>query len=197
MAYSDFTIAKIKNNLGLTLVESMGVFNSIHTYLPSSRLEELVAESLPYVLARSSEKARSELIVSPVLMELRNIRNSEITVFSGEDFNVDPSRGLNGTFDFLVTRSTEKYEVEAPAIVLVEAKKSDLASGVPQCIAEMYAAQEFNRIQGEEVSTIYGCVTSALAWKFIKLEGEVVTIDLMEYYIPPVDKILGILYSMV
>jgi hypothetical protein len=34
--------------------------------------------------------------------------------------------------------------VEAPAIVIVEAKKSDIKSGLGQCIAEMVAAQRFN-----------------------------------------------------
>jgi hypothetical protein len=40
----------------------------------------------------------------------------------GKDFTVDASVGLNGVCDFLISRSPEQLEIEAPAIVLVEAK---------------------------------------------------------------------------
>jgi hypothetical protein len=36
-------------------------------------------------------------------------------MFSGEDFNVDESQGLNGRCDFLISRSTEQLAIEAPA----------------------------------------------------------------------------------
>lgn len=62
-----------------------------------------------------------------------------------------------------------------------------------QCIAEMVAAQRFNQQQGNEIKTIYGAVTTGTAWKFIKLAEQVVFIDLSDYYIKEVDKILGIL----
>jgi hypothetical protein len=73
-----------------------------------------------------TEKARSEVIINPVLLEVRRILNLQISVFSGEEFNVDVSVGLNGVCDFLISRSPEQLTVEAPAIVVVEAKKSDL-----------------------------------------------------------------------
>jgi hypothetical protein len=38
-------------------------------------------------------------------------------------------------------------------------------------------------------------VTSGTNWKFLKLEGNVVEIDLVEYYLTDVKKILGILAS--
>jgi hypothetical protein len=65
-----------------------------------------------------------------------------------------------------------------------------------QCVAEMVAAQIFNLNEGKEILTIYGCVTSGKLWQFIKLEGSDVTIDVNEYQIVPVERILGILKWM-
>jgi hypothetical protein len=59
----------------------------------------------------------------------------------------------------------------------------------------MVAAQIFNEREGNEILVIYGAVTSGTNWKFLKLEGKVVEIDLVEYYLTDVNKILGILAS--
>jgi hypothetical protein len=80
-------------------------------------------------------------------------------------------------------------------MMLVEAKKEDIIAGLGQCVAEMVAAQIFNEREGNEISVIYGTVTSGTNWKFLKLEGKVVEIDLVEYYLTDVNKILGILAS--
>jgi hypothetical protein len=80
-------------------------------------------------------------------------------------------------------------------MMLVEAKKEDILAGLGQCVAEMVAAQIFNEREGNEISVIYGTVTSGTNWKFLKLEGKVVEIDLIEYYLTDVNKILGILAS--
>jgi activator of 2-hydroxyglutaryl-CoA dehydratase len=82
-------------------------------------------------------------------------------------------------------------------MMLVEAKKEDILAGLGQCVAEMVAAQIFNEREGNEISVIYGTVTSGTNWKFLKLEGQVIEIDLNEYYLSDVNKILGILASAV
>jgi hypothetical protein len=87
-------------------------------------------------------------------------------------------------------------EIEAPAIVIIEAKKTDLKSGFGQCIAEMVAAQRFNQAQGRPVETIYGIVSNGLQWQFLKIEGTVVSIDLTVYALPPVDQVLGAIVWM-
>ena len=118
-------------------------------------------------------------------------------MFSGEDFTVDISLGLNGICDFLISRSPELYAIESPVIVLVEAKKADLKLGVPQCIAEMVAADKFNADNNSDIKAVYGCVTSGTLWRFLKLEGTVVTIDLTDYSLEPIDRLLEILVWMV
>jgi hypothetical protein len=78
-------------------------------------------------------------------------------------------------------------------ILLVEAKKENLNTVTPQCIAEMLAAQIFNRNQGNTIEFIYGVVTTGSVWRFLKLKDNIVTIDLNEIYLNPVDILLGIL----
>jgi hypothetical protein len=40
-------------------------------------------------------------------------------------------------------------------------------------------------------------VTSGTVWRFLKLEGNIVSIDAIEYYLTDVGKILGILLSAI
>ncbi len=142
MPYSQFTIERVKQDFQLNTVEGVRFSPSkIETIQPSPRLQAIL-EDLPWAIAVDTEKSRSEVIINPMLLEVRRILNQQISVFSGEEFNVDASVGLNGVCDFLISRSPEQLTVEAPAIIIVEAKKSDLKSGLGQCIAEMVAAQK-------------------------------------------------------
>lgn len=198
MPYSQFTtIGKVKAAFNLTAIEGIRFLPEIEPIAPTTVLQTLLETNLPWAIATSTEKARSEAIINPVLLEVRNILNQQISVFSGEEFNVDAAVGLTGVCDFLISRSPEQLEVEAPAIVMVEAKKGDLKVGLGQCIAEMVAAQKFNEAKGRSISAIYGSVSSGTAWRFLKLEGQIVTIDLTDYPLPTVDKILGFLVWMV
>ncbi|MDF5728020.1 MAG: hypothetical protein PUP92_08260 [Rhizonema sp. PD38] len=197
MGYSDFTIRKAKQSFNLTLVEGGSFFPTIEPVATSPYLVEFLQESLPLAIAMGSEKARSELIISPILFEMRKILDRKISFFSGEEFTVDPSVGLNGTCDFLISKSPEQLILEAPAVVIVEAKKENLKGGLGQCMAEMVAAQRFNEPNQQPTQVIYGSVTSGNLWTFLKLEKQTVTIDLTGYLVHPVEKLLGILVWMI
>jgi len=197
MAYSEFTLRKVRQDLGITIQEGVCFLPDIPTIQADDLLHQELAEGLPLVLARGSEKARSEWIISPVLTAVRRLLNRSVSLFSGEDFSVDPASGLNGICDFLISRSPTQLEIEAPAIVIVEAKKENLNGGLGQCIAEMVAAQIFNQTNNKPITTIYGSVSSGTAWKFLKLEGKTVDIDITVYPLPPVEIILSFLTWMV
>lgn len=83
--------------------------------------------------------------------------------------------------------------IKSPVLTIVEAKKENLNAGLGQCLAEMVAAQIFNQRSNREISTVYGVVTSGNIWKFLQLSQNQVHIDLTEYFIGNVEKILGIL----
>lgn len=197
MSYSDFTLRKVKQTFGINTIENQKFLPEIQPIAPSATLTDFLAESLPLAIATGSEKARSELIISPVLLEVRKILKRKISLFSGTDFTVDSALGLNGVCDFVLSLSAEQLEVEAPAVMIVEAKKSDLNLGIGQCIAEMIAAQKFNEINNQPIPTIYGSVTNGTVWRFLQLTEQTVTIDFTDYPLPPVDVILGILVWMV
>ncbi len=113
----------------------------------------------------------SHYIVYPVWQEVQRLMNRQISWFSGREFNVDPSCDLNGCVDFLISKSPEQLTVEAPAIVLVEAKKADLNEGIGQCLAEMVAAQRFKEAAQNPIATIYGCISSGTQWRFLERQG--------------------------
>ncbi|MEG4202403.1 hypothetical protein QUA20_00485 [Microcoleus sp. Pol7_A1] len=198
MCYRDFTsIIKVKQAFGLTTVEDPRFLPQITPIAPSATLTDFLANSLPVAVATGSEKARSEMIITPVLLEVRKILQQNISLFSGEDFTVDYETGLNGICDYLISRSPEMLEIEAPAVAVVEAKKADLKTGIGQCVAEMVAMQKFNEAKGKPISVIYGSVSNGTQWRFLKLEEKIVSIDLNDYALPPVDEILGMLVWMV
>lgn len=197
MPYSQFkTIAQAKAAFKLTIIEGNRFLPQTPPVAPSQTLSDYLQETLPIVATSGSEKARSEGIIYPVLIDVRRTLNRQVSLFSGEEFNVDESVGLNGLCDFLLTRSKEMLEIEAPAVIIVEAKKTDLKLGFGQCIAEMVAAQRFNEAQGQPIPTIYGSISNGNQWQFLKLEGLTVFIDLAVYPLPPIESILGDLVWM-
>jgi hypothetical protein len=196
MSYSDFTVGKVKQAFGIETIEGKTFFPLIVPVMPSSTLLEILDETLPLAVASPSEKAKSELLISPILVEVRKYLQRQVSLFSGQDFPVDASVGLVGICDFLISRSTEQLEVESPVIVLVEAKKADINSGMGQCMAEMEAARRFNEQAGEKANPIYGCVTSGLLWRFLKLDGNQMTVDLKDYSLDPLGDLLGKLVWM-
>ncbi|MFW6264176.1 MAG: hypothetical protein ACOC3E_01470 [Cyanobacteriota bacterium] len=197
MPYSKFTLSQAVEDFQLTIVEGDRFLPDIFPINPTSLLQETLKETLPWAIAVGSEKARSEGIILPVLLEVKRQLKGQISVFSGEEFSVQPELNLTGYVDFLISRSPEQLFIKAPAIILVEAKKEDLKPALGQCLAEMVAAQRFNQQKKQPISTVYGAVTSGTVWRFLKLEGQTVAIDLNDYSLPPVEQILSFLVWMV
>jgi hypothetical protein len=80
-------------------------------------------------------------------------------------------------------------------VIIVEAKNENIKDGLGECAAAMLAAQLFNQQEENEIKTIYGAITTGDIWKFMKLENSDLFIDLNNYYIQEIGKILGILYQ--
>ena len=201
MAYSTWTLSKVSRTFHLKTVRKFGLFADIEPVEPSAHLTAALKRNLPFALAMGTEKAKSEMVVAPVLVELCLHFDNRVSLFSGIDFNVDTKNALTGVCDFLVSLSPEPFELEAPAIILVEAKKDSLTDGLGQCVAEMVAAQRFNAEAGNDIPCIYGATTSGIDWLFLKLEGQqstkTLSIGLETYHINQCDKLLGILASMI
>ncbi len=197
MAYSDFTLGEVLTRFQLSLQEQLDLFAAVPPLTPSGVLQTVLNENIPLALAIHTEKARSELIIAPMLVEVRRLTNRQISLFSGVDFTVDPAQGLNGVCDFIVSLSAEQLLIRAPVLTLSEAKNENIKGGYAQCIAAMIAAQLFNARAGNNISAVYGVVTTGSIWRFLKVSGAEVVIDLPEYYLDQVGKILAILLNAV
>jgi len=195
MSYSNFTLSKVKKDFSITTAETERLFSQIAPVQPSELLMLNLKENLSLATAINTEKARSELIIMPVLTEVRRILKGQVSLFSGAEFNVDLEQGLNDTCDFILARSPEQFFITKPVITIVEAKRENIPSGLGQCIATMIAARQFNEQEGEPIDIIYGVVTTGTDWKFLKLIQQVAYIDSSDYFISEVDRILGILVS--
>jgi hypothetical protein len=193
MAYSDFTISKVRQSFSLTIQEAINVFAEYQQIRPSSYLKNTLDYNTPIAVTINTEKVRSELIIAPILLEVRRICGDQIGFFSGVEFDVDAEHGLVGFCDYLLTASKEELEIRDPVLAIVEAKNENLKGGLGQCIAEMVAAQLFNHQHNQEIDTIYGAVTSGTNWKFLQLRDTQVLIDQREYFVNEIDLILGIL----
>lgn len=196
MSYKEFNWIKVKTEFGLTTIEGDRFLPEIEPIVPSPVLQASLERGIPWAVATGNEKARSEAIIAPILLEVREILNRQVSLFSGEEFNVDSAAGLNGYCDFLVSRSSEQVAIEAPVVVVIEAKQENIKLGLGQCAATLVAAQKFNQDQQQAISTVYGSVSTGTAWRFLKLEGKTLTLDLTDYPVPPVERVLGMLVWM-
>jgi hypothetical protein len=198
VAYSDFTLAKVREAFDLTIEENRSLFKDVPAVAPSDRLLADLNENKPLAIAINSGKARSEFLIAPVLAEVRRQTRYQCSLFSGVEFNVDPINGLKGFCDYILSRSPEQYYITEPMAIIIEAKNENIIAGLGQCIAAMVAAQRFNPLsepvgQPDSAQTIYGAVTTGTNWKFMTLCDRTVNIDLDEYYINQIDLILAIL----
>lgn len=196
MAYSDFRrFGETLKKLQLKLQEQPGLFASCPELSPSGFLLQSLQRGAALAAAIGTEKARSEMIVTPLLLELKT-RLPEISLFSGVELTVDPGAGLAGVCDYLISRNPVQTIVTAPVVAVVEAKKEALHEGLGQCVAELVAAQRFNQQEGNDVPVVYGAVTTGTLWIFLRLQDALLTLDPQEYLIAQPAQLLGILYAM-
>ena len=196
MAYNQFTLDDVKQKLGVAVRETVDLYAAVPPVAPSAALVEQLRENVPLALAIGTEKARSEFIIAPVLLEVRRRRAGAVSLFSGTEFTVDPARGLVGFCDWLLARSPEQLTVEAPVVAVVEAKNENMRAGIAQCLAELVAARAFNAGRKHPVPVVHGAVTTGDLWRFLRLDDAGAEVDLSQHPIQHVDRILGVLLAM-
>lgn len=196
MSYSDYTLKALEERFHISTVEHPDLFADAADSAPSELLRQILAEYTPLALAINTEKARSEMLIAPVLIEVRHQLHQHVSLFSGVDFTVDPAQGLNGVCDFILSRSPQQQFIRAPVVTVVEAKNENLKSGFGQCAAAMIGARLFDEREGQAVETVYGAVTTGTLWRFLRLAGQSLTLDQREYHLERVAKILGIFLQM-
>lgn len=196
MVYQDFRLETLRKKFGINNI-SEEIFDkkSIQPIVPSDWLKKTLAISKTIPL--KSEKAKSEMRLAPILMELKDINKGYFNIYSGDLFNVDKDKGLNGECDFLLAYNTKSVTINTPIISVVEAKKNDLEIGYGQCGAQMYGAMLFNQLYKSPIPKIFGCVTTTNSWQFLKLEDKLLTIDSELYFFSELEIILGVFQKII
>ncbi len=64
-------------------------------------------------------------------------------------------------------------------------------------MAEMIAARIFNERKNNRITEIYGVVTTGTNWKFLRYCEQTIEVDLNDYFIDNISKIIGILKYLV
>jgi hypothetical protein len=196
MAYSDFTYLEAKRRFSLNINDDHDLFAASALCSPSPWLVETLEKMLPLAISVSTEKARSEWIIAPILVEVQQQATAPLSLFSGTDFTVETSEGLSGFCDFILTRSEEQIAITSPVLMVVEAKNENMKAGLGQCLASMVAAQRFNEREGTVLETVYGAVTTGTNWRFLKMQGMDVAIDRVEHHVENIERILGIFHEV-
>lgn len=192
-SYSDYTLEHLRNICGIDNHKTqLSLFKNV--IKPSEWL--LATIRFNQIIPINSEKACSELLITPVLIEWLNRNPKKLQYFSGNTFDVIPEKALKGRCDFLFTKHFS-LDIVAPVVAMFEAKDDNVDNWYGQCGAEMYAARIFNEQHNEPYQIIYGAVTNGYAWVFLRLEENMLLIDAERYYLADLPRLLGALQTIV
>ncbi len=194
MGYSKYTLKTFIKTFQLTQ-QRQPLFDHVPDIEPDAWLSETLRKGMELVI--DTEKARSELIVMPILLSTRERNQHRFAIYSGETFDVDSTQDLNGECDFILTYTPPLPSIQAPIIMMIEAKDHNIEGFLGQCGAQMMAARLFNHHDQVELDSMFGCVTTGEAWQFLKLTQDSITIDKHRYYIDNLPQILGVLQVII
>jgi len=99
----------------------------------------------------TTEVARREILISPILFEVCSLLNQKIKI----EYAVNVSNWLRGNLDYLIQSDSQ--------LLVIEAKNADIARGFVQLGAEMIALDQWTTSIAPRV---YGAVTTGDVWKF-------------------------------
>ena len=194
-SFQDFSLRDVETYFKLK-IERTRLFESVPTLPTDELLLQVLA--MNKLVPLKSEKARSESMVFPILVNRVAHHKAAFTLFSGEKFEVDKAKGLTGYCDYLLCNKSDTYLITAPVFAIVEAKKADVEEALGQCAAAMVAAQHFNQNQQTSYPSIYGVATSGKEWQFLQLKDQHLYIDEISYFEKTeLDKIVGILDAII
>ena len=133
-------------------------------------LRKRFQEALPHI-SLTSEAARREFLIAPVIMELIHHTGGRVRV----EYPVDVSPQLQGTLDFFM-------QVER-SLLVIEAKNADLTRGFTQLAVELVALDRWVD-DGDRI--LHGAVSTGEIWQFgiLHRAAKKVTQDLNLYRVP-------------
>ena len=167
-----FPVAEILQELGVTFEVA-----PIEFAQPSKDLIS-VAEALKTRLENrrqrvrlTSEAARREVLIAPVLLEVADITQAVVNI----EYPVEVNQFLSGDLDYLLEA---KHRV-----LVVEAKQADLTRGFTQLATELIALDQWVELSDP---ILYGAITTGDIWQFgsFARDEQRITQDTMLYRVP-------------
>ncbi|MDM8560166.1 hypothetical protein [Candidatus Parabeggiatoa sp. HSG14] len=194
MPYNSFTLKTVEK-----IFQVQETVQNLFPTVKNLEISEWLQQTLEKgaCLPLKSKKARSEMIITPILLEMMEKNQRTFTIFSGETLDVDADKGLNGECDFIISKAIKTYTIKAPIFALVEAKQNIVENNMGQCAAQMMGARIFNQSENQPIETIFGCVTNGEVWQFLKLENQTILIDAKKYFLDNLAQILGVLQVII
>lgn len=131
-------------------------------------IKQQIEEILPLVVL-SSETAKRELLVAPLLIEVARFSQCQLRI----EYSLKVNNWMKGELDYLLKLNQE--------LVVIEAKKDDLSKGFTQLAVELIAIA-----QSEEKNYVYGAVTIGNAWVFgyLNQDNKQIIQDITLYRVP-------------
>lgn len=165
-----YNVADILADLGFSYDRRYLNLPQSERFLDSTRIEETIQRNLRYA-EPSSEAARREMLIAPVLVELCELLDARLDI----EYPIKVSNWLKGSIDYRV--------VTTNTITVVEAKQADLTHGFVQLAAELIALDQW--IEGD-VPVLHGAVTTGEDWRFgiLNRNAKQVTQDIALYRVP-------------
>jgi hypothetical protein len=194
MPYTDFTLDSAEARFDLITVPG-DLFPGLTPLHVPEWLRDLLARGQA-VAALVSEKARSEFLVTPVLLACRDLVAGDLAIYSGQRLDVDAELGLTGECDHILALTPPVPRLRAPLVTVLEAERGDIELGLGQCVAQMVGARLFNEQANSQVGSLFGVVTTGEVWQFLRLQGATVTLHRERLFITGVGGILAALQSI-
>jgi hypothetical protein len=144
-------------------------------------LQLQLEEDLTYV-DLSSEAARREILIAPILMRICRSLKSKLKI----EYNLTVSEFLRGNLDY--------YLQGIHNVVVIEAKQADLTKGFTQLAVELIALDQWTN---DDAPVLYGAVTTGDVWRFGRLDrsAKCVIQDLNLFRVP--EDLMSLLMSLV
>lgn len=187
-SYRYYKLVHLKNVCKINKKDIHKMLGVVQSVEPSQILSLCLERNMG--LPMHNEKAKSELLVMPILTEVWAI-NKNFKPLSGLTFQVDSSKGLTGRCDFLISNDPDAEDIDSPIMCIFEAKNDAIEDWYGQCGAEMLAARIFNERKENNIKIIYGAVTNGFTWQFLKLENQNLFIDSQRYGTANLPQLLG------
>jgi hypothetical protein len=135
-----------------------------------TELKSRIEESLPR-LSLTSEMARREFLIAPVLTDILHYTQATLNV----EYPVNVSNQLKGYLDYLLQNQQ--------TFLVVEAKNEDLERGFVQLAIELIALDQW--IESDQ-PILYGAISTGNIWQFGRFDRQTraITQDLDLYRVP-------------